>query len=257
MIELQCVSAGYPGRPVLRDVSIAFRPGQVTVLAGPNGSGKSTLLKTALGLLPRQAGQILYDGTPLERLTTRQVAQKAALMPQTRSTPSITAQRMVLHGRFPYLSFPRSYTRADLAAARRAMEAAGCADLADRPMPELSGGQRQKVYLAMVLAQATPTVFLDEPVTYLDIAHQMRLMAAARRLADEGRAVVMVLHDLSLALRQADRLAVLQQGRLCALDAPERLYESGVLDGVFGVRVRRAKSASGWHYYCEPAEEVR
>ena len=251
MIELKDLTVGYGGKTVLRNVSMAFAPGQVTVLLGPNGCGKSTLMKTALGLLPRQGGEILYDGVDLERLSTRQVARKAAYLAQSRETPSITVRRMVLHGRFPYLGYPRRYRAEDHEAARKALEWAGAADLADRPVQELSGGQRQKVYLAMALAQDTETVFMDEPTTYLDVRHQLEVMSVSRRLADMGRAVVLVLHDLSLALRDADRLAVLADGTLRQVGTPEEIFASGELDRAFGVAVRRVRTESGWLYYCQ------
>ena len=251
MIELKDLTVGYGGKTVLRNVSMAFAQGQVTVLLGPNGCGKSTLMKTALGLLPRQGGEVLYDGVDLERLSTRQVARKAAYLAQSRETPSITVRRMVLHGRFPYLGYPRRYRAEDHEAARKALEWAGAADLADRPVQELSGGQRQKVYLAMALAQDTETVFMDEPTTYLDVRHQLEVMSVSRRLADMGRAVVLVLHDLSLALRDADRLAVLADGTLRQVGTPEEIFASGELDRAFGVAVRRVRTESGWLYYCQ------
>ena len=257
MIELQNVTVGYGGKPVLREVSMAFPPGQVTVLLGPNGCGKSTLMKTALGLLPRQGGEILYDGVDLARLTARQVARKAAYLPQSREIPRITARRMVLHGRFPYLGYPRRYRAEDYETARKALEWAGAGDLADRPVGELSGGQRQKVYLAMALAQDTETIFMDEPTTYLDVRHQLEVMAVSRRLADMGRAVVLVLHDLSLALREADRLAVLSEGTLRQLGTPEEVFGSGELDRAFGVTVRRVPAESGWLYYCREKQESK
>ena len=187
MIELRKISAGYRGEPVLRDVDLVFPAGCVTVLLGPNGCGKSTLLKTALGLLPALSGEVLYDGAPLSGMPPEQVARRAAYMAQSRNVPSIEARRMVLHGRFPYLSFPRRYRKSDYAAVRRAMEKADALELADRPMQELSGGQRQKVYLAMALAQETPAVFMDEPTTFLDVRHQRDVMRTARGLADGGR----------------------------------------------------------------------
>ena len=165
MIELQKLCAGYPGRTVLEDITLSFSPGRVLILLGPNGSGKTTLLRTVLGLLPKTGGSILLDGAPLESLSARQVAQKAAYLAQSRTVPNITAHRMVLHGRFPYLSFPRHYRPEDYEAARQALSWADAADVADRPMQELSGGQRQKIYLAMALAQDTETVLMDEPTT--------------------------------------------------------------------------------------------
>ena len=250
MIELQNVTVGYGGKPVLREVSMAFPPGQVTVLLGPNGCGKSTLMKTALGLLPRQGGEILYDGVDLARLTARQVARKAAYLPQSREIPSITARRMVLHGRFPYLGYPRRYRAEDYETARKALEWAGAGDLADRPVGELSGGQRQKVYLAMALAQDTDLILLDEPTTYLDPGRQFELLDLIASLPGRGKTVVMVLHDLSHALRYSTQLLLLEQGRLVQRGTPEELYAGGQLDRVFGIRSRRAPDGS--YYFLPP-----
>lgn len=249
MIELTNLRAGYPGRTVLEDVTLSFPAGQVLALVGPNGSGKSTLLRTALGLIPRLGGDIRVDGDRLEDLSPRQLAQRAAYLAQSRPVPNITAGRMVLHGRFPYLSYPRRYRPEDHAMAQKALEQADALDLAQRPMPQLSGGQRQKVYLAMALAQDTGTVLLDEPTTYLDVGHQQEVMATARRLALEGKAVVAVLHDLCLAMRFAHRLAVLDGGRLQGAGTPEELYQSGLLDRVFAVALRRVETEEGWRYY--------
>ena len=249
MIELAHLSAGYGGRPVVEDVSFAFRPGEVTVLLGPNGCGKTTLLKTALGLLAPLGGQVLYDGADLRTLAPAEAARKAAYMPQNRHVPRIEARRMALHGRFPYLTFPRQYRPEDYAAADTALEAAGAAELAGRMMDTLSGGQRQKVYLAMALAQQAPAILMDEPTTWLDPKHQLEVMATARRLAAEGRAVGLVSHELSLALRTADHVALLAGGRLAAWGTPEQVYRSGALEEAFGVKIGRMETENGWHYY--------
>lgn len=251
MIALKDLTVGYHGEALLSQVNLEFPQGQVTVLLGPNGCGKSTLLKTVLGLLPPLGGEILYDGEPISSLSGGAVARKAAYMAQNHTVPSIVAQRMVLHGRFPYLSFPRKYRKEDHEAVRRALETAGGLDLSNRPMQELSGGQRQKVYLAMALAQETGTILMDEPTTWLDIRHQLEVMATARALAESGRAVGLVSHDLCLALRTADRVAVLAQGALQLAAPPEEAFASGVLDQAFGVRVRRVETPTGWQYYCE------
>ena len=255
MIQLNGLTAGYSGKPVVRDISLDFLPGEVLVLLGPNGSGKSTLLKAALGLLPLMGGQVLYDGVDIRRMNRRQVAQKAAFLTQSRNTPSILALRMVLHGRFPYLSYPRRYGERDYQIAREAMEHTGCRDYEHTNVGELSGGQRQSVYLAMALAQQTETVFMDEPTTYLDISRQLQIMQTARALARQGKAVVLVLHDLSLALREADRLAVCEQGRLVLCGTPEEVYESGALDRAFEVRVHRMDTPHGPQYYCTQSME--
>lgn len=255
MLEVKNLSVGYPGRTVLEDVSLAVRPGRVLVLLGPNGCGKSTLLRTLPGLLPPLGGEILLDGRSLGNYSPREAARKIAYLPQSRAVPSITARRMVLHGRFPYLSYPRRYRKADYAAVDRARAAADALDLADRPLPELSGGQRQKVYLAMALAQETEIILMDEPTTYLDIRHQLEVLALARRLAAEGRAVALALHDLCLALSMADETAVLDGGRLAALGAPEEIYRSKVLERVMGIRLERAAGPDGWRYSCRLPEE--
>lgn len=251
MIALKDLTVGYHGEALLSQVNLEFPQGQVTVLLGPNGCGKSTLLRTVLGLLPPLGGEIFYDGEPISSLSGGAVARKAAYMAQNHTVPSIVAQRMVLHGRFPYLSFPRKYRKEDHEAVRRALETAGGLDLSNRPMQELSGGQRQKVYLAMALAQETGTILMDEPTTWLDIRHQLEVMATARALAESGRAVGLVSHDLCLALRTADRVAVLAQGALQMAAPPEEAFASGVLDLAFGVQVRRVETPTGWQYYCE------
>ena len=249
MIQLKNLRAGYPGRPVLEDVTLEFRPGEVLAVLGPNGCGKSTLLRTANGLLPKTGGEVLVDGVPLEGLSAKEVAQKVAYLPQSRSVPNITAGRMVLHGRFPYLSYPRRYRREDHEMVRRALDWVGAAELASRPLAELSGGQRQKVYLAMALAQGTSTILMDEPTTYLDVGCQLEVMALARRLAEEGRAVVMVLHDLCLALRCAHRAALVSEGRLCQVGSPEELFRGGELERVMGMALGRVETGEGWRYY--------
>lgn len=256
MIELKYLSAGYGGKPVVEDVSLSFPAGEVTVLLGPNGSGKSTLLKAALGLIDAGREQVFYDGVPIEKLTRRQVARQAALLAQARQEAEIQAERLVLHGRFPYLAYPRQYSEKDKEIARQAMERTGAAAYAQRLVSQLSGGQRQSVYLAMLLAQQTQTVFLDEPTVFLDICHQLRLMEWVKLLAKEGRAAVMVLHDLPLAMEYADRIALLEQGKLVFLGTPEQLYASGKIETVFGIRFTRIQGEDGMHYFCSRKEET-
>ena len=253
MIEITNLSAGYPGKTVLKNVSATIPDGKVTVILGPNGCGKSTLLKTLCGILPIAGGTVNLDGRNILHDPPRILAQKVAYLAQSRQVPEITVQRLVLHGRFPYLRYPRRYGQADYAAADTAMEQMGITDLADTPLGNLSGGQRQKVYIAMALAQNTRVVLLDEPTTYLDVAHQLQMMHQARLLSNQGKTVVMVLHDISLALQVADYVIVMQGGGIVTAGRTECVYDSGDLDRVFGVRLGRAKTESGWHYYYEEA----
>lgn len=243
MVKLQQITAGYGEKTVLRDISMDFPPGSVTAIVGPNGCGKSTLLKAAAGLIPVSSGEITGEEPR---------ARHIAYLPQSRPLPEITAGRLVLHGRFPWLSWPRRYREEDEAAAHAAMERLGVAALADSPLSELSGGTRQKVYLAMALAQGADTLLLDEPTSYLDIGHQLRLMELCRELANEGKALAVVLHDLPLALAYADRVAVMEGGRLLTLDTPAAVFASGILDRVFGVRLLEVPTPSGMQYVCVP-----
>ena len=251
MIELKNVSSGYDGTPVIDDITLKFLPGVVTVLLGPNGCGKSTLLKTALGIVQASSGEILYDCQDIHSLTVRDIAKKAAYLSQSRNVPNITVGRMVLHGRFPYLSYPRHYSSEDHKIVKDALQKTGSLELQNHQMNELSGGQRQKVYVSMALAQRAKTIFMDEPTTYLDVRHQFETMQIAKELAESGTAVVMVLHDLSLALQFADQVAILDHGRLVQIGTSEEVFHSGVLDQVFGVHVHRISTETDWHYYCQ------
>ena len=241
MLNLQHISAGYGEKTILHDISLDFPAGTVTAILGPNGCGKSTLLRAAAGLLTLSAGTVTVDGP---------VARAIAYLPQSRPVPDMTAQQLVLHGRFPWLSWPRRYRERDFAIARAAMDRLGIGEFAQRPLGELSGGTRQKCFLAMALAQEAPTLLLDEPTSFLDVGHQLKLMALCRELAAEGKAVALVLHDLPLALQWADRVAVMDQGRILALGTPEEIWASGILDRVFGVEVRRLEDDRGVQYVC-------
>lgn len=254
MITLKNLSAGYGGEDVVKQISLSFEPGKVTVLLGPNGSGKSTLLKAALGLIPVADGEIFYDEQEIRQMKRKEIAKKAALLTQSHPTSSIQAFRMVLHGRFPYLSYPRRYGKEDYAITRSAMETTGCGEYEEKNMNALSGGQRQSVYLAMALAQQTETVFLDEPTTYLDIQRQMQIMKIAKSLADSGKAVVLVLHDLIMALQMADRIVLLNHGEMLCCDSPENIYETKMLEAVFGVEVHRMETPHGTKYYYQMRE---
>ncbi len=248
MLEIRNLSAGYPGNRVLAGISLTLAEGAVTVITGPNGCGKSTLLKAMAGILPAE-GTILLDGQDLLALEKRELAKKVAFLPQSRHIPEIAVRNLVLHGRFPYLSYPRRYRQQDYEAVAAAMEKMGVSDLAGRSLTSLSGGQRQKVYIAMALAQDTPVVLLDEPNTFLDIPHQLQLMQHAKDLAAEGKTVVLVLHDLSMALEHADSLAVLQEGTCLFQGSSEETFQSGCLDTAFGVQIQRVQTSDGWKYY--------
>lgn len=251
MIELVNVCAGYDRKEILHRIHLKLEVGKVTVLVGPNGCGKSTLLKTLVRILPCTSGEILIDGVNLKNIKTRQLAQKVAYLPQSRRIADISVLRLVLHGRFSHLTYPRKYRKEDIEIARKALEWADMADKEEENVSCLSGGMQQKAYIAMALAQDADTILMDEPTTYLDIVHQIRLMEMAKRMAREGKAVVMVLHDLSQALRVADRVVVMEEGYIRAHGTPEEVYAEKSLEKVFGVQIERVAGKKGWHYLLE------
>lgn len=243
MITLDNLSASYGAKKVLHGVSAAFEGRALTALIGPNGSGKSTLLRAVSGLLPHE-GCVSIDGTP--RPAHPEAAHHIALLPQSRPVPDMTVEQLVLHGRFAHLSWPRIYRAEDRRIARAAMQQTGVEALSHEPLAQLSGGQRQRAYIAMALAQSAPHLLLDEPAASLDAAHALALMQTLRDLASDGYTVIAAMHDLPLAFAFADRVAVLENGRLLAHDTPAAITASGIVPRVFGVQL--ARTADGDFY---------
>ncbi|MCF0150385.1 MAG: ABC transporter ATP-binding protein [Firmicutes bacterium] len=253
MVKLENVSVSYPQKPVLAGVDLQVPEGCLLVITGPNGSGKSTLLKAIDGLMDRTEGRILFRGEDLLTMDPKERALRVAFLSQNRAVPSITAERLVLHGRFPYLSYPRHYSKEDWAAVHQALETVDALPLAKENLTRMSGGQRQKIYIAMALAQATPLLLMDEPTTFLDISHQLSVMKLAQQLAHEGKTVIMVIHDLRLAMTYADRICICHDGTVTPPKAPEQLIDSPLWESVFGLRLKRFAAGSGWEYYYEKA----
>ena len=254
MIELKNVCAGYDGKTVLHDANVSFEPGKITVLVGPNGCGKSTLLKSIVRINPHSSGEVLIGGVSIQKMEQKQLARNVAYLAQNKTAPDISVMKMVLHGRFAHLSYPRKYRQKDIEIAKNALKWAGMEAESEKIVSKLSGGMQQKVYIAMALAQDADTILMDEPTTYLDVVHQLRLMEMARQLAKAGKAVVMVLHDLTQALQIADQVVVLKEGKIIAQGTSDEIYESGSLQRAFGVEVERVHTKSGWHYLCSLLE---
>jgi iron complex transport system ATP-binding protein len=241
MIELREVFGGYGRSPVLRDVSLLFPDGLISAVIGPNGCGKSTLFKLCAGQMRPSGGGVLVDGRDLSALTPLEIARRLAYMPQIRPTPYMTVETLVLHGRFPWLGYPRVYREQDRKCAEAAMLKVGIWNKRNEFLPHISGGERQRAYLAMALAQGTGHLLLDEPTTHLDISCQLEFAALLRALRDEGTCVVVVLHDIGTALDLADRVAVLRDGRPAAAGTPEQILQSGAVEEAFGVRITRGE----------------
>ena len=241
-LRFEELRAGYGGEQRLHGVTCEARAGRLTALIGPNGCGKSTMIKCAAGLLRPTGGAVYVGGDAAASLSPRALAARVSYMPQTRLTPSIPARRLVAHGRYPHLRWGRELSREDREIVRASMARAGALENADRLVSELSGGERQRVYLAMMLAQQAPAMLLDEPAAHLDPGAQFQLMELLSSLRDEGRAVVVVLHELSLALEYADDVLLMREGRIAAAAAPDALVASGAMEDVFGVRIERTAS---------------
>lgn len=250
ILSTKNLCSGYGEREVLHNVSVAFQRGKITVIAGQNGCGKSTLLKTLIRLNPKTGGEITVAGKPMESYSSAMLARNVSYLSQNKTIPDLTVMTMVLHGRFAHLGYPRRYRPEDIAIAKRAMEVTEITEYADEYISSLSGGTQQRVFLAMALAQSAPVILMDEPTSFMDLSHQMRFMSLCRSLADEGKAVVMVLHDLSAALQYADELVVLSHGEVAACGEPEEVYQSGILDRVFDIHLQRIETPKGMLYYC-------
>lgn len=238
--HVQNLTVGYDQRTIIDRLTLSFGQGRLTALVGPNGCGKSTLLKSLAHLLPAQNGRIeLQDGATLMDLNTKAIARRIALLPQTPLVPEgIRVFDLVAYGRAPHLNAFGQLKERDRERVRQAMERVDVIDLAARPVTQLSGGQRQRVWMAMILAQETDLVLLDEPTTYLDLAHQYDLLELVRELIDEGRTVITVLHDLNQACRFADELVVMKEGRVMAQGNPEAVMSETLLAEVFGLDAR-------------------
>ena len=247
MLEIKNISAGYGKHRVIEDISAAVEKGRLTSIIGINGCGKSTLIKAALGIMRVSEGQIILDGEDISRMKRREIAQKMAYLPQQRVIPDMTVFAAVLHGRYPYLTYPRGYSEKDREAALKAIEAVGLLELAERQMSELSGGMRQRAYLAACMCQDTDYILLDEPTTHLDPSNKIGLMRQLRHLADGGRGIVAVMHELPLCFDFSDEIILMGKGRILCVGTPEELCSSSLLAEELGVELRRAESGE---YYC-------
>jgi iron complex transport system ATP-binding protein len=230
----------YDDREIVSGLSLEILTGRITVIVGPNACGKSTLLRALARLLKPKRGTVLLDGTSIHKLPTRVVATQLGILPQSPVAPEgITVADLVGRGRYPHQGWFRQWTAADRDAVDAALDATGTLDLAGRPVDELSGGQRQRVWIAMTLAQGTGLMLLDEPTTFLDMAHQVEILDLLVDLNQrEGRTIVLVLHDLNQACRYAHHLVAMRAGAIVAEGSPDRIVTPGLVTDVFGLPCR-------------------
>jgi iron complex transport system ATP-binding protein len=236
-LAADAVSIDYGDDPIVRGLTLAIPDGKITTIIGPNGCGKSTLLRGLARLRPARSGAIVLDGQQIHNWSTVEVARRMGLLGQQPAPPAgILVEELVHRGRYPHQSFFQPPTRQDQLAVDKALTLAGVQDLRKRPVDQLSGGQRQRAWIAMVLAQETPLMLLDEPTTYLDLAHQIEVMDLVKLLnQDEGRTVVMVFHDVNEAARVSDYIVAMDDGQIVAEGTPAEVITEETLTRLYGV----------------------
>ena len=235
-LRAEGISLSYDRRRVIENLHVDVPAGSFTVIIGPNACGKSTLLRALAGLLRPTSGTVRLDGSDIASYTAKHTARRLGLLPQGAVAPEgITVAELVARGRYAHQRLLRQWSPADETAVTDALDLTGVTDLATRPVDELSGGQRQRVWIAMVLAQQTPLILLDEPTTYLDIAHQIEVLNLLHELNGQGRTVVAVLHDLNHAARYASNVIAMKDGRIVATGPPADVITADLVAGVFGL----------------------
>ncbi len=231
------LTLAYDQTEVVRDLAFSIPSGKVTALIGPNGCGKSTLLRGMARLMAPKSGTVLLDGKAIAQLPSKEVARHLGVLPQGPAAPDgMTVRELVSQGRYPHQSLLRQWSERDAQAVAWALQTTRLTDLADRPLDTLSGGQKQRAWIAMTLAQETPVLLLDEPTTYLDMAHQVEILSLLDELNErEGRTIVMVLHDINQACRYAHHLVAMKDGAVIAQGDPREIVDHGLVCDVFGI----------------------
>ncbi|MFO1444464.1 ABC transporter ATP-binding protein [Bacillus sp. Bva_UNVM-123] len=240
ILTVDQVAVGYPNAMIIDGLSVTIPERQITTIIGPNGCGKSTLLKAISRILKTQKGAVYLDGRAIQQLHTKEIAKKMAILPQTaEAPPGLTIFELVSYGRFPHQRGFGTLKKEDFDHIHWAIEVTGLTDLKDRPVEALSGGQRQRVWIAMALAQDTEILILDEPTTYLDLAHQLDILLLLKRLNEvEGRTIVMVLHDLNHASRFSHYMIAMKDGSIITKGSPEKVMTCENLQAVFNINAK-------------------
>ncbi|MFJ7951671.1 ABC transporter ATP-binding protein [Lysinibacillus sp. NPDC096418] len=236
-LQIESIRVGYEGKTIVHDLSLQIPDGKITTIIGSNGCGKSTLLKAITRIMKHESGQVILDGESISVMKTKDLAKELAILPQSpESAHGLTVEELVSYGRFPYQKGFGNLSQKDKEVINWALKATKTDAYRTQTVDALSGGQRQRVWIAMALAQETDIIFLDEPTTYLDMAHQLEVLELLRELnEEEGRTIVMVLHDLNQAARFSDYIVALSQGKLVKFGTAEEVVVPEVLQEVFHI----------------------
>ena len=258
-LRARALSVAYDRVPVLDGLELEIPRERVTAIVGANGCGKSTLLRALARLIAPRAGSVMLDGREIRALPSRDVARRLGVLPQSPVAPEgLTVADLVARGRYPHQGLFRQWSPGDELAVEDALAATGMGELRGRSLEELSGGQRQRAWIAMALAQETELLLLDEPTTFLDLAHQIEVLDLLDRLvAERGRTVVMVLHDLNQACRYADLLVALRGGRVRAAGPPEEIVDAPFVRDVFGLEAHVVEDPVSGTPLCLPTAVPR
>lgn len=250
MLEFQHVSVSSQRVPILDDISVSFPKGAITTVIGPNGCGKTTLLQCLNGSSKVTKGSILLEGKDYLGLSMHERATRLSFLPQVRTIiPSLPVKTLVEHGRFPYLGFSRRKTAEDIAIVEKAMAFTHITPYASQYTDTLSGGIRQRVFFAMQLAQDCDYIVLDEPTTYLDLKGQKEFLSMLSKLRDEGKTLILVLHDLNQALRISDRLVIMKDRKIAAAGTPEECMQQHIIEDVFETQYKKFSDSDGDYYF--------
>jgi iron complex transport system ATP-binding protein len=236
-LSAEQLTIGYEERIIVEKLNLYIPSNQITAIIGPNGCGKSTILKTIARLHPALSGVIYLDGKMIHKTPTKEVAKKLAILPQSPEAPSgLTVYELISYGRTPYQTGFSRLSKHDCQMIDWALEVTGLTNLRDQSVDTLSGGQRQRAWIAMAIAQETDLLLLDEPTTYLDLAHQLEVLQLLEKLNQEdGRTIAMVIHDLNHAARFAHHMVALKNGKIVKQGTPEKVMTADVLKQVFNI----------------------